>query len=235
MKWNEAISINFKFTQIKKEMMRLKKIILGIILVTGFTSLATAQNVRLNGYAAYVFDDRIDSYYDPNNYYEGRINGGFQWGASLEYLASPSKGLELKYLRRDCTAPMEYYKNGIQRKTFDVAMNYILIGASNYFQTGGKVEPYAGAAIGMDIITLKNADAGSDQTTTKFAWGVKLGTNIWATEKVGIKLQADLLSAVQSAGGSFYFGTGGSGAGIGMYSTMYQFVLGGGLTFKLGQ
>jgi opacity protein-like surface antigen len=212
----------------------MKKIILSFVLFAGITGMAFAQNIRMNGYAAYVFDDKVDSYYDPNNYYNGRIDGGFQWGAGLEYMVSHSKGIEIKYLRRDCTAPMEYYKNGIQHKTFDVAMNYILIGGSNYFQTGGKVEPYAGASIGMNIISLKNTSSGSDNTATKFAWGLKLGTNIWATDKVGIKLQADLLSVVQSAGGSFYFGTGGSGAGLSAYSTVYQWVLGGGLTFKLG-
>lgn len=213
----------------------MKKIVFSLIIFAGITSTAIAQNVRLNGYAAYVFDDNVDSYYDPNNYYDGQINGGFQWGAGLEYMVSPSKGIEIKYLRRDCTAPMEYYKDGIKYKTFDLAINHILVGGSNYFQTGGKVEPYAGASLGMSIITLKNAEASSDNQATKFAWGIKLGTNIWASDKVGLKLQADLISVVQSAGGSLYFGTGGSGAGIGMYSTMYQWVLGGGLTFKLGQ
>ena len=221
----------------KNKMISFKKILLGIVLIAGVSSLAMAQHIRLNGYAAYVFDDKIDSYYDQNNQYYGQINGGFQWGAGLEYLVSPSKGIEIKYLRRDAIAPMHYYKNSLiqQNKDFDVALNYILLGGSNYFQAGGKVEPYAGASVGMCVITLKNAEAGNDNQTTKFAWGLKLGTNIWATEKVGIKLQVDLISAVQSAGGSLYFGTGGAGAGVGMYSTMYQWVLGGGLTFKLGQ
>lgn len=219
----------------KKETISIKKIILGIILFAGFTSLAIAQNIRLNGYAAYVFDDKVDSYYDPSNQYYGQINGGFQWGAGLEYLVGPSKGIEIKYLRRDAIAPMYYYKNSSQSqyKEFQTALNYILLGGSNYFQMGGKVEPYAGASLGMCIITLKNAEAGNDNQATKFAWGVKLGTNIWATDKIGIKLQADLISCVQSAGGSLYFGTGGAGAGVGMYSTMYQWVLGGGLTFKI--
>ncbi len=35
--------------------------------------------------------------------------------------------------------------------------------------------------------------------------------------------------------GGFYFGTGGVGAGVSSYSTMYQFGVGGGLVFKLGQ
>ena len=219
----------------KSKPFEMKKIMLGILLVAGITVVATAQNVRFNGYAAYVFDDKVDSYYDPSTYFKGQIDGGFQWGAGLEFMVAATKGVELKYLRRDATAPMTYYNNGEKRKTFDLAMNYILLGGSNYFQTGGKVEPYAGASLGMIIITAKNADAGSDNQTTKFAWGVKLGTNIWANDKVGIKLQADLLSAVQSFGGGLYFGTGGAGAGVTGYSTMYQWVLGGGLTFKLGQ
>jgi len=214
----------------------MKKIILTLVLFAGISSLAAAQNIRFNAYSAYVFDDNVDSYYDPYNYYNGTLNGGLQWGGSLEFMVNPTKGVELKYLRRDVTAPMEYYKDGgVKNKNFELAMNYILLGGSNYFQTGGKVEPYAGGSIGMCILTIKNAEATSDNTATKFAWGLKIGTNIWASKKVGIKLQADLTSVTQSAGGSFYFGTGGTGAGIAAYSTVYQWGLGGGLTFKLGQ
>ena len=52
--------------------------------------------------------------------------------------------------------------------------------------------------------------------------------------KVAIKLQGQLMSAVQSAGGGLYFGTGGAGAGVSTYSSMYQFGLGGGLVISLG-
>ena len=46
-------------------------------------------------------------------------------------------------------------------------------------------------------------------SATKFAWGLRLGANIWASEKMAIKLQGQLMSAVQGAGGGLYFGTGG--------------------------
>jgi hypothetical protein len=219
----------------KKQMTNLKKIIISLALVAGIASLASAQSIRFNGFAAYVFDDKVDSYYDPSNNYNGTINGGLQWGGSFEFMAGPSKGIELKYLRRDAIAPMNYYYNNTNQKhkDFELALNYILLGGTNYFQTGGKVEPYAGASLGMCILTIKNAEAGNDDQATKFAWGIKLGTNIWVSDKVGIKLQADLLSVTQSAGGGLYFGTGGGGAGVGLYSTMYQWGLGGGLTFKI--
>ena len=48
------------------------KSILSILLVFFFIT-ASAQHTRLNGYALYVFDDQFDSYYDNNNYYEGKF------------------------------------------------------------------------------------------------------------------------------------------------------------------
>src|SRR6478735_8725605 len=110
----------------------MKKICLIILFAAGLTSLATAQKVRLNGYTGYVFDDGIESYYDANSNYDGTVEGGFQWGIGLEYMLNRTKGLELKYLRQDTKAPMVYYKFGERNeKTFNVAVNYILLGGSN--------------------------------------------------------------------------------------------------------
>ena len=64
-------------------------------------------------------------------------------------------------------------------------------------------------------------------------WGVHAGANIWASDKIAIKIQGQLLSAVQAVGGSLYFGTGGAGAGVSTYSSMLQFGIGGGLTYNL--
>lgn len=212
----------------------MKRIILSFLVTIMVTGLTTAQEIRLNAFSKYVFDDKVDSYYSSTSFFEGTIEGGFQWGLGLEYMAHPTKGIELKYLRQEAQVPMSYYLNGVKTKTFDVDINYVLIGGNNYFKTGGKVEPYGGLGLGMAIFKIKNPESSStDDSAIKFAWELKLGTNIWVSEKVGIKLQADLASAVQSAGGGLYFGTGGAGAGVSTYSTMYQWGLGGGLTFKL--
>ncbi|MNE86539.1 hypothetical protein D3C80_1836510 [compost metagenome] len=86
---------------------------------------------------------------------------------------------------------------------------------------------------GMAIFNLTNPNNGNESSATKFAWGLRGGVNIFPSPKVGIKLQASLLSSVQAVGGSFYFGTGGTGAGVSNYSSMLQFVIGGGLTLNL--
>jgi hypothetical protein len=197
--------------------------------------VSQGPSIRLNAYANYVFDDNhVDSYYSSTSYYDGEIHGGFQYGGGLEVMLHESYGLELTYLRLDSKAPMEYYLNGgVQYTNFDVATNYVMIGSNKYLKMNPKVEPYGGGMIGMAIFNIDNPDNGNSGSSTKFAWGIKAGVNIWASEKVGIKLQATLLSAVQAVGGSVYFGTGGAGAGVSGFSTFYQFALGGGLTFKL--
>ncbi|HSH20212.1 MAG TPA: hypothetical protein VLA03_07150, partial [Draconibacterium sp.] len=199
---------------------------------------AFEPHIRINGYAFYAFDDKVDSYYSTTDYYRGTIKGGFQWGGGLEYMMIPDQGIELSYLRLDSNAPMEYYDRNTQKveyTDFDVATNYILLGGNRYFGMNPKVEPYAGLQAGMAIFNVTNPKKNNSGNSTKFAWGAKLGVNIWASDKVGLKIQTGLISAVQAAGGGFYFGSGGVGTGISTYSTFYQFYIGGGLTFSMGK
>lgn len=198
---------------------------------------AYAQKMRVNLYGAYVFDDKFDSYYSSSSYYEGKIKGGLQWGGGIEYNVRPEYGVELLYLRQSTNAPTTYATSVITsgQTDFDLGLNYIMLaGSRRAFSSNEKLEGYGGLMLGMLIADLKDPDSGRTASATKFSWGLRLGAIAWASEAVGIKLQAQLLSAVQSAGGGFYFGTGGAGAGVSTYSTIYQFSLGGGLVFKVG-
>jgi hypothetical protein len=190
---------------------------------------------RLNAYASYAFDDKVDSYYSATEYFEGTIKGGFEYGGGLEFMLRETYGVEFTYLRLDSKAPLTYYDNVVKNTTFDLASNFLMLGGNRYLKMNPKLEPYAGIQLGMVIYNVENPDNGKSGSATKFAWGLKAGVNIWATEKVGIKIQAGLISAVQSVGGGLYFGTGGAGAGVASYSTIYQFTVGGGLTFNLGK
>jgi hypothetical protein len=218
--------------------MIMKKFIFCMLLGISIAVAGYSQGVRLNIYGNYVFDDKIDSYYSNTNYYNGKIKGGFLWGGGVEYRVHEQYGVELMYLRLDSKASMEYYdigQNNIQQKNIDLGINYIMVGGARSARAhGSKTEGYGGFLLGMAIIDTKDPEKGVSSSATKFAWGARLGANIWGSEKVGIKLQAQLLSVPQGAGGGLYFGTGGSGAAVSTYSTMLQFVLGGGLTFRLG-
>ncbi len=100
------------------------------------------------------------------------------------------------------------------KTTFDVAMNWIMLNGTNYIQVNETVEPFIGAGIGMGIYSIENPDNGNSQGGTKFSWAIRGGSNFWVSDNVAIRVQANLMSAVQSVGGGLYFGTGGAGAGI---------------------
>jgi hypothetical protein len=189
--------------------------------------------LRLHVYTTYAFDDKVDSYYSATEYFEGTLKGGFEYGGGLEFILRPAYGIELSYLRLDSKAPMTYYYNGVKSTEFDVASNYIMLGGNRYLLVNPKLEPYFGVQFGMAVFGVDNPDNGNSGSATKFAWGIKAGANIWLSDKIGLKLQGGLLSAVQSVGGGLYFGTGGAGAGVSGYSTFYQWTLGGGLIFDV--
>lgn len=221
----------------------MKKIITLFLLTLVFYPELSAQSFspdkRITLYGSYTFDDSFDSYYDYGNYYQGKISDGMLYGVGFEFEIRPSAYLELSYLRESTNAPTQYYTGGAFTKynDFDVVMNYIMLGANHSFQkSGSKVEGFGGLSLGMAIVDIEHDDVNPaydvSKNVTKFAWGLKAGAIIWATPKFGVKLQAQLLSVAQSFGGGFYFGTGGSGAGVSTYSSIYQFSLGGGLTYN---
>jgi hypothetical protein len=208
-----------------------------VLLSTLVSNVACAQGgININLYGGYVFDDQFDSRYDNSYYYEGKIKGGFQWGVGVEYMAQAEYGIELFYLRQDTNAPTTVYGGIVtgEPRNFDMALNYIMLAPTKHFLTSNeKLEGFGSLMLGMVIADASNPDNGNSDTVTKFAWGLRLGGIIWASEKVGIRLQTQLLSATQGMGGGFYFGTSGAGAGVSSYSTIYQFGLGGGLVFKV--
>jgi hypothetical protein len=221
----------------------MKKLIFVLILIAGINAYgkpggASASSdgpqVRLHGYTQYAFDDnRVSSYYSTTSYFDGAIKGGFQYGGGLEVMPYHTAGLELTYLRLDSKAPMDYYNNGSTHTNFDLSQNWLFLSFNKYLPLNERIEPFAGLEAGIDILNISNPDNGNSGSTTKFAWGIKAGTHVWMNDKVGLKLQLSLMSAVQAVGGSFYFGSGGSGAGISGYSTYFQFNVGGGLVFRI--
>ena len=188
-----------------------------VLLSTSVSNIANAQGgININLYGAYVFDDKFDTYYTSNQYYEGTIKGGFQWGVGVEYLVRPEYGVELLYLRQDTNAPTNYNLTGIgqdNRADLDLGINYLLLAPNKHFLSSNeKLEGFGSFMLGVVWAKADSKDVNiQDDTATKFAWGIRLGGIIWASEKVGVRLQAQLLSATQAMGGGFYFGTGAGG------------------------
>jgi hypothetical protein len=216
----------------------MKKFMFSALLMTIAFVTFGQKGARINFYSAYVFDDGFDVFNDANTYYNGTVKGGCQWGLGLEYLFNPQSSAEILYLHRGTTVPTTFkFGTATQAKTenFDLKHDYIMLSGDGHFaKHGSKVEGYAGLMAGVLISNLEAPSLGKSSNNTNFAWGGRLGSNIWFTPKLGLKLQAQILSASRATGGDYYWSWYGP-IYLTEYSTVWQFSLGGGLTFKLGK
>lgn len=216
-----------------------------LILFVFFSSLTlllsdTANSQwRLNAYGGYGFDDEIEEVTSGNNYFRGTVSGSGFWGAGVEYILKRNYGIELLYMREDTEVPISYTTASSLRDTNispGLGMNFIMLTGNGYTTfPDSPVELFGGVMLGMAIFENKDPLPNSESSSTKFGYGFRAGTNIWFTDAVGLKIMGQFLSAAQAFGGGFYVGTGGISAGVNPESSMFQFGLGGGLTFKLGK
>lgn len=200
------------------------RILLTVILVAMATTAWTQPSITLLTFQGYTFADRFTTQFGTN----GRIEDGFQWGGGLEIGFSDEAALELIYqnIKTEVT-----YQGSNQQYTGNAGINYMMLGGTRYALFNDKISGFGSLDLGA---AWSNPDASLDsESVTKFAWGGRLGLRFLASEKVSIRLHAQLLSPVQWAGAGFFFGTGGASAGVSTGSTIYQFNLGGGVNFKL--
>ena len=115
----------------------MKKVLISAVLFVATICTASAQ-LRLNGYGAYVFDDGFDVFGDANNYYNGTVKGGFQWGGGLQYAFSPNSSAELLYINHSTTVPttFKFGNNNVRNEDFDLNLNYIMLSADGLYQKG---------------------------------------------------------------------------------------------------
>jgi hypothetical protein len=202
----------------------MKKIVTAALILLAGSTVGWAQpSITLLTFESYTFPDKFDTEYGT-----GKVQDGFQWGAGLEFGLSETNAIEIIYQHLDTDA---YYQGFDRRYEGSVAVNYLLLGGTRYAPLNDKISGFGTLDLGVGWFNPTSSL--QSEGSTKFSIGGRLGVRISASERVSLRLHAQLLSPVQWAGGGFYFGTGGSGAGVSTGSTIYQFNLGGSLNFKL--
>ena len=184
-------------------------------------------SITLLTFGGYAFADKFDITYDYGYGY-GKIQDGFQWGGGLEFGLSDEAAIELIYQNMKTDA---FVQGDILRYDGSLGINYVMLGGTRYAPVNEKVAGFGSLDLG---VAWSSPDESLNmESVTKFAWGGRLGVRIQGSDRVSVRLHAQLLSPVQWAGGGFYLGTGGSGVGLSTGSTVYQFSFGGSLNFKL--
>ena len=154
------------------------------------------------------------------------------------FMFNKQSSAEILWLHRTTTVPANFKfgsNTQLRSETFDLKHDFIMLSGDGHFaKHGSKAEGYAGLMAGVLISHLEAPSLGKSSSNTNFAWGGRVGGNIWFSPKLGLKLQAQILSASRATGGDYYWSWYGP-IYLTTYSTLWQFSLGGGLALKMGK
>lgn len=200
-----------------------KLLITSVVLFMAATGFS--QHLSVNLYGGYTFRDKINF----GNYY-AYINAGGIYGASVEGVNAQGTGVELLYQYQRTNIPLYSYTNPpIQQNSNTTAtISYLLLNFEQYLMNNPKIQPYGGIGLGAAFYTASSS-------STKFAWDLKAGVKIKASNSVGIKIGAQLFGSAQATGSAFYSpGFGYPPYAYTTYATILQFGFTGGLVFDFG-
>ena len=198
-------------------------LIFGIMAAT-LTAKAQQGSLTLLTFESFTFADKYETYYGY-----GRVEDGFSWGAGLEFGIDNRTAVELIYQNYKADA---YYDDYLFNRIYGQGtFNYIMLGGTSYAPMNEKVSGFGSFDLGMCIIHPSSELSGSD--VTKFAMGGRLGVRIAPSDRISLRLHAQLMSPLQWFGGGYYFGGGGSGATVSGGGTIFQFNLGGSVNIRI--
>jgi len=189
-----------------------------------------AQTVEITPFGGYVFPATLQA--------EGgdvRFLGNAQYGGMISIGVSRVMDVDLIYNRIDTKGEVNVYDwSYYSYKEIPVSINYMLLGFTKNFRVNPVVSPFVGLNLGATLFYPKETDGNKYQASWFFAMGLNGGAKVYFSKRVGLRLQAQMLVPVQGTGFYLFAGTGGSGGGVSVYSTMVQFGFTGGLIFRLG-
>lgn len=156
-----------------------------------------------------------------------RLKSSGNYGAMLEIGLSPNAMLQLSYIGAQTYATLDRSFTTIKE---DVGVNYYQIGVLRPLPVNDKVQVYGNFTMGATQFNIQD-DAYQDEW--RFSVTLGLGTKIWLSDVVGIRLHARMLAPINWAGLGFFCGTGGCGISVNAGSTFISGDVGGGLVIRL--
>lgn len=163
------------------------------------------------------------------NYYGGylKLKSSDQYGLTFGINATDDISVEFMWAQQNTDIRIkdfQFYPN--ETKLTDVVVNHYQIGAMHMFGYGD-ARPFAGLSAGWSTF---NPDLNKYDGTTTFTLGISGGLKYFFTERIGIRIQSQLLMPV--SWGGVYVGGGGSGVTAG--GSILQLNFSGGLIIGLG-
>jgi opacity protein-like surface antigen len=161
------------------------------------------------------------------------IGDATSWGAAFGVRAPYGSPIRLKWVYSNPTVQLQ----GLGTSShFNVPTNYFLVEGEKGFRRN-RVEPFVTGALGAVAYAPGSFDAGgthySPDVTWRVAFGLGGGLNLFLSERIAVRLGAEVLAPIFLSGGGFYIGSGGASVSVsgGVPTVTANFTLG--LTIRL--
>lgn len=214
-----------RLNKYKPQIMK-KLFLLSVLVIVSFLELK-AQGVEITPITGYTFPA---SYRITSG--NARLGDGQNWGGNLGFSLNEHVEIELSYsyMATRATASSPLINNRVDVRT---QVHYAMIGANRLFPTSDAMTFFAGMKLGTGTLAFPDREFNN---ITKFSWGFQGGMKYFASDRIGIRMQANLMMPVVSAGGSLWWSPGGGTAvGVSTWSPIVQFGFTGGIIFRLQQ
>jgi hypothetical protein len=209
---------------------------LTVLVLAGFASAhaqvyygAPKKNIEITPFAGYMVNTDVVTAY---GYVEN--NDAVSYGGSIAVDVARSMQFEFSYTYSKAWS--QFVSQSIQYQSFDydVAYNHFALATVHELKPGGKFIPYGKAGLGA---WWANPESNSSRYQLQDAWRMlvelALGAKFYFSEKVGLRLEANVTMPLNFYGAGFYAGTGGAGMGVSAGVPMAHFNFTGGLVVVL--
>lgn len=219
-----------------KKILRISGLALGVLLLITPAISRAQGKVELSPFGGYMFGGSL-------NFYEGKfkVNNAANYGVAMDIKLDSETQIELMWTQMGTDAKFEPYYgyDYLATNTFDMNVGYIQIGGVREMDLD-KVRPFGVFTLGTTYFIPKNvefADPSYVDIDDEWLFSMTLGggAKIWFTDRVGIRLQGNLMLPMFWGGAGFTVGAGGSGFYVGTGTSMVQGSFTGGLIFALGE
>ena len=216
------------FSQKLKSGPMFKNIKLIFLFFLAVTIHAQAQSIEIIPQANYTFGGKI-----YGRFGEMKIEDSGSYGLSLD-IVNKNLSFQVEYFYQPTTAVYrDYFNPDLNNQTADLRINWYHIGVRQRFATDEKVVPFAGASIGLTNFNLDSSPNKYSETALSF--GLQAGTNVYLSERIGLRFHGRFNFPVQFNGFGFYAGSGGSGLAASAGAYFIQADIGTGLIIRLSE
>lgn len=203
--------------------MRKLLLVLSLVLLPLFETMS--QGIEITPVTGYTFQAGF-------NILGGRafLRDGQNWGGMMGFSLNQFMEVELgyNYMGTSAVARSVNLQENVDERT---QVHYATIGVNRLIPRSEKLILFGGAKLGTGTLAFPEANI---RNITRFSVGFQGGMKFFPSERVGLRMQANLMMPIVGVGTNLWWSPGaGTSVGLTGWSPIAQFGFTGGLIFRL--